>query len=425
VRKWAFGVFLLAAGLRVVLSFFLPPEGPLILDQASYNALGLRILHGQSYALVYGGSGLPGLTDSGPVSPVYHPFLSRPDGPTAVYPPAYPVLLAGIYAVFGESHLAARVANALLWGLAAVLLMLLAVRAGLSRFSAVAGALLLAVCPPHLELSGFLLSENLFTPLMIGAALLLLVAFERSRAWALGSGLAMGLGCLARPSALGLVLVFAVSPFLFRVRRAWLVSGWLLLGVGVAVGPWVLRNHAAFGRPFLVSTAGGRSLYLTATGIREAEEIDSLTAFLVRKGIDQDALYQSLDEAQIDDLYRKMATEAFARDPGRALGVVALNPLRFAFNMPYPGGHPSGRTWVYAIFAAVIFLLAGVALFRSKARYRWLLGGTFLYFLAFHTVMSPAFVRYSLPAIVLLFPLAVSGVFYLILPGTRWKSLRG
>jgi len=399
VLKWCAGLFALASGIRIAYILLVPQKEPLLLDQAAYDALAEDILAGRPYILEQG---------EGYESPVAPPLLWDPSSPTGVYPPGYPVFIAGVYLLLGHSHTAVRLAQALLWGIATVILFLLGTSAGLGRLISGLGAAVLALSPPHVELSALLLSENIFTPLVFLATLFLILSMSKNPWWAAASGACAGLAGLARPTGAGLALALALILILALRSRGIGPAIALVLIAALALLPWAVRNQRAFGKPIFTSTAGGKALYLTATGIPEYEDWDSIQAFLSRKGVEPSLLYQALDESQLDSIYMEMAKEAFKRNPTKAIPTLALNPLRFAFNMPYPGTRPSARTIAYAIFTAIVLALSAWGLAKRGNPRLWAMALVFAYFMLAHTVMSPALVRYSLPAVPLLYPIALS-----------------
>jgi 4-amino-4-deoxy-L-arabinose transferase-like glycosyltransferase len=173
--------------------------------------------------------------------------------------PLYPYALGALYSLFGPERIVARVAQCLLWALAAVLCGRIARRC-FSEPAGMLAALLVALHGPGMLFPALLLKENLFLPLFAGFTLLLLDA-ERRREWfALG---ALGaLGALLRGNMLVLLPVLALWP-LWRERsraaglRALAFAGGVLL-VLVPVG---LRNLRV-GGVFALSTAGaGTNLY--------------------------------------------------------------------------------------------------------------------------------------------------------------------
>ncbi len=106
--------------------------------------------------------------------------------PTAQWPPGYSFLLAGLYFIFGRDVSVAWAANVVLGGLTCVALYFLGNLAGGKKLGIVAG-LLLAVFPGHIFFSSLVLSEVLFTFLVVVIMALVLLALRRSDAGPGGS----------------------------------------------------------------------------------------------------------------------------------------------------------------------------------------------------------------------------------------------
>jgi hypothetical protein len=165
--------------------------------------------------------------------------------PGVAYPPAYRLLLTGLFALFGPSPELGFVTTTVLGALTAVPVYVLARRLGGSRLAGVVGGLALAAYPPAVFFSNGI-------TLVVPAALLLTLALthleallaspSRTHAWALGLALALLVQC--RLEALGIVAL-ALLVAAFRTwqagamgavaRRAWLPA----LVLVAALGPYV------------------------------------------------------------------------------------------------------------------------------------------------------------------------------------------
>jgi 4-amino-4-deoxy-L-arabinose transferase-like glycosyltransferase len=188
--------------------------------------------------------------------------------------PLYPYVLGGVYAVFGDSRALARNLQAGLGALTALLVFALA-RPLFGPAAALLAACGWALYRPGLWFPTLLLKENLFLPVLLAFALVLLrassmppnaSAARRLSAWAL-AGLLAGLGALLRGNLLVLIPCFALWPFV-RVRRE--PRGWgraaaaglaLLLGALVALLPVAVRNQAVGGRFVLTTSGTGTNFY--------------------------------------------------------------------------------------------------------------------------------------------------------------------
>jgi 4-amino-4-deoxy-L-arabinose transferase-like glycosyltransferase len=133
------------------------------------------------------------------------------------------------------------------------------------RWAATASGMLAgtAIYPALVEHS--ILSESLFSFLLLAATWLLLVWFDESRNWAaLGCGVMLGLAALTRP--MGASLLFVTAGLLFALCGARQAMRFLLFG-GAAFAallfPLLLRNYRAMGS-FSLSESLGRNLISVA-----------------------------------------------------------------------------------------------------------------------------------------------------------------
>ena len=199
-----------------------------------------------------------------------------------LWPPGYPLFLAGVYTLAGPSYRAAIFVQVLLGALVCWLVTRCTAEA-LGRRAALVAGLLLALDPHLVFLTNQLASENLYV-LWLALALLLLPRLVAARGRgdaatsrhtatepdsatdrrdSIAAGVVLGLGALTR--AIGLVVLLVALVWLrSRARgwRPWLTPAlWLLLGAGLVLLPWTVRNAAVRGRPALVCFGGGLNFY--------------------------------------------------------------------------------------------------------------------------------------------------------------------
>ena len=182
--------------------------------------------------------------------------------------PGAPLLYAAVYTLVGSADAeAARIFVALL-GTAMVLCVFLL---GLRFSGAAAGllaALLVATYPTYIENNGQLLSEPVAAFLLPAGLLAFLWAAERRRvaAWLL-PGLLFGAMILTRPEYQAITAVFAA----FAAWRVWRDRSWqlaaasaavLLVGAGLVVGPWTVRNYVVLDKLVPVTTGGQKALFV-------------------------------------------------------------------------------------------------------------------------------------------------------------------
>jgi 4-amino-4-deoxy-L-arabinose transferase-like glycosyltransferase len=181
--------------------------------------------------------------------------------PTAYWPVGYPAFLAGLFSVFGANVLVGQAANVALWTGSLILLHDL-VRRVSGRYAPANLAVIL--CSLHLNSIGYsalLLTETLYTFLLI-LCCWSGVAIAGWRA-AVATGLLLGLMTLVKAQtwlfglawAGAIVILGPGSSLLKRVPKAALMVA-LMFAV---VLPWSLRNQQVFGSFVLVSTNGGLS----------------------------------------------------------------------------------------------------------------------------------------------------------------------
>jgi 4-amino-4-deoxy-L-arabinose transferase-like glycosyltransferase len=327
--------------------------------------------------------------------------------PTAYMPPGY-TFVATAATWIGDSHVgivwALRTANAL-GAAAGVLLMHALARRLVGSRAARLAALGFALYPALVYGATQASSSNVYIPLELGVAVLLLRAAPSGswRSWAL-AGASLGVVCLFRAEAVVLVplatlwLVWSAGRSGAGARR--LKLGAVFLCVAVAIpGAWLVRNWAAFGRPVAtVAMSGGKNLWIGnhegATG--------SQKKFAVPGGLEDEilALEPGDDfEVRVDAIFRREAMESMIGDPfgtvvrdvkkvGLLLGADVydrrnLNPLYVA---PY--------------FAVAVAGLAGFAAWWRRRpaadTVRWLVVG-YAGFTVAKAVVFFALARYRLP----------------------------
>jgi Dolichyl-phosphate-mannose-protein mannosyltransferase len=143
------------------------------------------------------------------------------DVPTTGYGVLYPIAISPAYALFDrvpDAYAAVKTINSLLMSLAAVPAYLIARRVVDRRLALLAAALAVAV--PSLAYTGLVMTENLFYPLALVAAWVLLLVLERPT-WArslLFLGV-LGLAVATRIQAVSLALVAATAPAIVVALR--------------------------------------------------------------------------------------------------------------------------------------------------------------------------------------------------------------
>ena len=264
--------------------------------------------------------------------------------------PGYPAFLAGCRTILGESPLGVRLVQAGLGVLTVWLVYRLTLEvlgkadddpkapgaqlgnALRSRPTIIAlvAALLTAVHPYLVVMSALILSEAVFVPVMLVALWGMAVLWNDSPAGvratrgrmasiALGVGAASGAAILIRPSwALFVPLMLGcwlgcryATPGRGGVLTVLGGSALVLLGLGVVMSPWWVRNARVYGRFVPTAIWMGASLY---DGLNPEATGASNMAFLERQDI------WPLDEMTQDRMLTRRAVEFARTQPGRAFG---------------------------------------------------------------------------------------------------------
>jgi len=222
--------------------------------------------------------------------------------PSSNYSPGLPLLVAGMYEASGGVHERfARVVLALIGTLSVLFAYLIGRRLGslLGRpphrprssevgvvavpeaplvslpayskvnspivWSALVGALAVAVYPALLEYQGMPMGEPLAATLLSGGVLAVLWAWDGGWARWLLPGALFGALALVRPEYLAVAALVAVVVFAREARLDWrhsLLHAAVFLGAAlVVIAPWTIRNAAALDRFVPISTGGGQVLF--------------------------------------------------------------------------------------------------------------------------------------------------------------------
>jgi hypothetical protein len=185
-------------------------------------------------------------------------------------PVGYPAFLALVYRL-GGSALTVGVLQALLGSLTALCMWRLASRIFGSWGVALSVGVVSALHVPAIFYSGFLLTETLFSFLLVSSAWALWASIERRSRWAfLGCGLLLGIGATVRPN---LLLFLPCVPLIIwlgtgrRWREAALSFVVLAAAFVVPVGAAAAHNARLVGTPTL-GTNGGLNFYLNFASVR-------------------------------------------------------------------------------------------------------------------------------------------------------------
>lgn len=225
-------------------------------DEVDYSQLAVRILEGRAY---------------------HSDFLL---GFTNARPPLYPLFIAAVYFFTDNSILAVKLAQALLGAFICVIVFFVAEGIFKDKRISFGAALIYAVYPLSISVSGSLLSETLFTFLLALAIFFLLKGYDRPglKNYLL-SGVFLGLTALTRP------VILAFLPFLIlwlalfssvKVMSRFKSMVFIMLFMALAIMPWTVRNYFVFKEFIPVSTGGSVTFYVYNNEITLAKIHDPL-----------------------------------------------------------------------------------------------------------------------------------------------------
>lgn len=179
-------------------------------------------------------------------------------------PPLFPLLWGRAYGWTSDFYTPIRVGHAALGALTCLLVYFLG-RALFAPGVGIAAGVISGWYPPLVWHSINLMTEPLFIFLLTSTVCLLFAARRRDSAWlAAGSGVTTALGVLSRSVLVGFVPLAGV--WLLASARTWrrgtvLAAGYVL-GVAVAMSPWVARNWQVHGTLVITTTDGGHGFLI-------------------------------------------------------------------------------------------------------------------------------------------------------------------
>ncbi len=170
---------------------------------------------------------------------------------SAFRPPLYPFALAAVY-LFTDTHdesarwLAGRLEQAVIGTLVVALIALIALQLW-GRRPALIAAAIAAVYPPLILAGTSLLTEPLFTALLLAgvAALLRYRASGQQVGWLVAAGACAGLASLTRGNGIAIIAIFALGAWVALPRWSWramIGPAALVACAALVVVPWTIRN---------------------------------------------------------------------------------------------------------------------------------------------------------------------------------------
>lgn len=307
--------------------------GPIETDAKAYDELGLRVSKGMGFVDAFG-------------------------EPTAYWPPVYPLFLAGVYALVGHELLWVRIIQAVLGGGICVLVYLIASILFDRRIGTLGGAII-AIYLPLIALTTQILTETLFTFLML-IGIWLILSKPGYRRIAI-SGVVLAVALLTKA-----ILIFFFPFFLYWIYlnsqlKFWRAAGILAVAVILVLSPWTARNYQKMRAFVPLASVGGMSLY---------------TAYVLpEKGFGYNASLEPLknelagitNEAERSRYLVNKTFRYIIDNPVQVLKLTAMKPLYFIY--PFDGyWYPVSLGSKYNVFFGVVFFFAIVGIVVDPVR---------------------------------------------------------
>jgi 4-amino-4-deoxy-L-arabinose transferase-like glycosyltransferase len=163
-------------------------------------------------------------------------------------PPGYPVFLAAIYFIFGESILTIRLVESMLGAFLAVIIALIGRRVGGDSVGTIAG-FLWSIYPLAVFMAGLVYPTGLLTVLLASGAFIFLYETNSrlSTKRVFLAGVLWGLAALTTPVVLATIGVIVLWVICWvREERARVIS-MLIAGSALMVLPWMVRDFYRYG----------------------------------------------------------------------------------------------------------------------------------------------------------------------------------
>lgn len=265
-RKYLLILCLLALALRLGYAFtvdLIPMDmSGVDLDAVEYDYLGWSVANG-------------------------HGFTDRDNNISSLRFPIYIWFLAFIYSVFGRQHEIVLIFQAFIGVISPLLIYATARHLFSEKVSRIAG-ILAAIHPVWIWYVGWLMTENLFLPL-VNATMYLTVRLARRNGWKQLALTGVVIGLLSLTRGIGLPFWGLIPAYMFfksdgglgnRFKQAFIIWGTALL----VLTPWTIRNYHHYGKIMLPSSESGGILWMAVnmehTHISDWYRLDEAYAYV-------------------------------------------------------------------------------------------------------------------------------------------------
>jgi hypothetical protein len=386
--------------LRLVyVLYFVPNTLPYWRDGFSYDNIARNVIAGNGYW---------DKTGEWPNEPPY----ANPFAPTARWLPGYPLFIAGVYLLFGDSYRAVYVTQAFLGVLIAGLTYLSAKHVLEDKAAALVALLLYAFDPFAISICAQFQTETLFTALLMASFFCFVKSWQVTGTpliFACMSGLCAGAATLTRsvgaPMFAGLCFALLLGwggtcariGIATRVRIITIAS---IVFVGSLL-PWLIRNHETTGQ-YVFSTQGWQALAMSSN--------DNADTHYTLEGINSIPV-TSIEQPEIEreEIYRAFAMNWIRDHPVRYASLYVSRV--FSFWSPFLASYSGPVAIVGTVFNGALLLFGGICVIAFRKTWRRFLSiyAVLLTFTFSYSVAAIA-TRYRLPLYPLLEILAAGGI---------------
>lgn len=308
-----------------------------------------------------------------------------PTEPSALLPPGYTALVAGVYAWWGVETTAStavlQVINAIALALSALLAYDLARRLA-GPTAALSAGLIATINPLLIGFTDYVWDTGLFAlGVTLGVWFSWYLSQARRSLWAwLGFGLYLGALALLNP-ALTITYPLLVLWPLLRTRGGGLgtvVRGVLLTVVGwlIAIAPWTIRNYVQFDELIYVRGGFALELWLGVCPEADAHGADVYSARFPLNSADVQRRIAEIGERAFITECGRQARAAITADPWRSVRLVAVRCVDYWGGTVFTHGPPGGGGWprsagraaiaLFMLLELVIFAVAIAVCFRRR-----------------------------------------------------------
>lgn len=395
IKRPVLSIFIISLILRLIFLAVFPPRQPGA-DEQGYIGIAESLLAGQGYSL---------------------------EGKLTVYrTPTYPLLLAGLYAIFGFSAWVISLAQALLGALTTSGVFLLAKRLIPPSWAFVAG-LIASIDPFGMYYINKQETETLFSFLVLLS--LSAAYYSLDSKWRLAGGLingiVWGVTAMCRPSVF--LFIFVLTPLIClmtKKRQAIIWSVAAIAGFFLVTTPWAWRNKLAIGEYVFTSSLGAWVFWEGLNpNFDKRQDIDLWQSAMAKE---RDALeaqgYKSMD---LDRYYWQKSKRYVYENPWAYAKLTLRKLIKFWRFYPYS---PYSRVQriISAFYFIPLLFLAALSLVWSAKNPDWLILHSFIAYFTMIQIIFWVQIRYRVPIHPILAIYAAAALSHL-LPNSKVSSI--